>query len=77
MSSPRKNITRREFLNKTGKTAAVGMVAAGFSSFAKAAPKSNIIDSNDRIIAAAIGVRGRGMDHAKAYAARLQSSVGQ
>jgi predicted dehydrogenase len=72
MPSKHKKISRREFLSRSGQTAA-GIVAVGAlvgcaGSEARRTTKGGIIGANERINLAVIGIHGRGMDLAGGFA---------
>ena len=83
MSSRFKQVSRRQFLAHSGKTA-VGLVAAGTlasctSPQAAPAAKSRVLGANDRVNVAVIGIRSRGLKLASSFAelsdARVKTMV--
>ncbi|UCE99273.1 MAG: Gfo/Idh/MocA family oxidoreductase [Planctomycetota bacterium] len=72
MSYKCKKISRREFLNRSTKTAAGIVTATALASYstshAATDTKSCVIGANERINMAVIGIRGRGMELAKGFA---------
>jgi len=72
MASKSKGLSRRKFLSQSSKAvaglAATGVLASCNGAQITPAPKSRIRGTNDRINVAVIGIRGRGVDHAEAYA---------
>jgi predicted dehydrogenase len=72
MTSKSKEISRREFLNRSTRTAAGVVAATALASRARAqvtyAPRSHVRGANDRINMALIGIRGRGRGLSKGFA---------
>jgi len=72
MASKSKKISRREFLDRSTKTAAGVLAAGALASCAEPqvayAPGSRVIGANDRINMAVIGIRGRGGNHIGEFA---------
>jgi len=72
MASKSKKISRREFLDRSTRTAAGVLAAGALASCAGQkivyAPKSRVIGANERINMAVIGIRGRGRGHIEEFA---------
>jgi len=68
MSSTRKQISRRQFLSRSSKSAAGVIAASSFVPYAVAlTPRSRVIGANERINVAVVGIHNRGGRHVDAY----------